>query len=99
MISFEPFWDMLHEQGITTYDLEYTYEFNPAEISRLKHNHNFTLQFINRLCCMFHCQPSDILTYIDAEDRKKKLWPLPLTSTPSRQEPDLFPACSAPLRR
>ncbi len=78
MISFEPFWDMLHEQGITTYDLEYTYEFNPAEISRLKHNHNFTLQFINRLCCLFQCQPSDILAYIDAEDRKKKRRPLPL---------------------
>ncbi|MGN0327533.1 MAG: helix-turn-helix domain-containing protein [Lachnospira sp.] len=63
MISFEPFWKMLNEEGITTYNLEYDYEFNPAEISRLKHNHNFTLKYIDYLCYTFQCQPGDILSY------------------------------------
>ena len=42
MIIFNPFWEMLAEREINTYDLEYLYGMNPAEISRLKHNHNFT---------------------------------------------------------
>ena len=68
MISFEPFWEMLNEQGITIYNLEYDYEFNPAEISRLKNNHNFTLKFINRICNLFHCQPSDIISFVENEE-------------------------------
>ncbi|MBQ3513275.1 MAG: helix-turn-helix transcriptional regulator [Lachnospiraceae bacterium] len=63
MISFEPFWEMLKERNISIYDLEYIYEFNPAEISRLKHNHNFTLKFISRICGLFDCQPMDVITY------------------------------------
>lgn len=72
MISFEPFWEMLDEQGISIYSLEYDYEFNPAEISRLKHNHNFTLKFINRICSLFHCQPCDIINFIENEEKGKK---------------------------
>lgn len=67
MITFEPFWAMLKDRKISIYDLEYKYNLNPAEISRLKHNHNFTLKSINRLCQTFHCQPSDIMIYIEYE--------------------------------
>ncbi|MBQ8527218.1 MAG: helix-turn-helix transcriptional regulator [Lachnospiraceae bacterium] len=63
MISFEPFWNMLKERGITVYDLEYTYNFNPAEISRMKHNHNFNLKHIDHLCEVFECSPADIISY------------------------------------
>lgn len=63
MILFNPFWKMLAERGISTYDLEYQYEMNPAEISRLKHNHNFTLKKINDYCEMFDCQLDDIIMY------------------------------------
>lgn len=72
MISFDPLWDMLKEHGITTYNLEYDYELNPAEISRMKNNHNFTLSFINRLCEMFKCQTWDIIKYINEEESVKK---------------------------
>ena len=72
MISFDPLWDMLKEHGITTYNLEYDYELNPVEISRMKNNHNFTLTFINRLCEMFNCQTGDIIKYINEEELEKK---------------------------
>lgn len=65
MISFDPLWIMLKEKNISTYDLEYIYDLNPAEISRMKHNHNFTLKFISRLCNIFDCQPNDIIVYLD----------------------------------
>ena len=68
MITFDPLWEMLEERGITIYDLEYDYELNPAEISRLKNEHNFTLMFINRLCKMFKCQTWDIIKYINEDE-------------------------------
>ncbi|MDD6194999.1 MAG: helix-turn-helix transcriptional regulator [Lachnospiraceae bacterium] len=64
MITFDPFWKMMEERHITIYDLEYTYGLNPADISRLKHNHNYTLKSIDNLCRLFDCQPSDIIRYI-----------------------------------
>lgn len=63
MISFEPFWDMLKTRGITIYDLEYKYNFNPAEISRMKHNHNFNLKYVNHLCETFDCSLNDVICY------------------------------------
>ena len=65
MIKMSPFWNMLAERGISIYDLEYKYHFNPAEISRLKHNHNFTLRTIDRYCTIFQCNIDDIITYVD----------------------------------
>lgn len=72
MISFEPFWNMLKERGISLYSLEYDYEFNPAEISRMKNGHNFTLKFIDRICILFHCQPKDIIIFEENAVKKPK---------------------------
>jgi DNA-binding Xre family transcriptional regulator len=67
MITFEPFWQLMEDRGITTYTLVYTYGMNPAEISRLRHDHNYTLRSIDRLCYMFSCQPGDILAYLSPD--------------------------------
>ncbi|MDE7477918.1 MAG: helix-turn-helix transcriptional regulator [Lachnospiraceae bacterium] len=64
MMKLSPFWDMLSRRGISTYDLEYKYDINPAEISRLKHNHNFTLSTIDRYCELFDCRIEDIVIHI-----------------------------------
>ena len=72
MISLEPFWHLMKQRGISKYDLEYKYELNPADISRLKNNHNYTLSSINRFCEMFSCQPSDILLYVDSTFSESK---------------------------
>lgn len=67
MIVFDPFWQFLKEHQISTYDLEYQYGLNPADISRLKHNHNYTLRSIERFCKLFSCQPNDIILYKETE--------------------------------
>ena len=64
MITFDPFWAYLKTQNISIYDLEYNFGLNPAEISRLKNNHNFTLYKINAYCEMFQCSIADILVYV-----------------------------------
>lgn len=64
MITFEPFWAYLKKNNISIYDLEYHFGLNPAEISRLKNNHNFTLYKINAYCELFQCNITDIILYI-----------------------------------
>lgn len=64
MMKLSPFWEMLSRRGISTYDLEYKYDINPAEISRLKNNHNFTLSTIDRYCELFDCRIEDIVIHI-----------------------------------
>lgn len=67
MMDMSPFWNMLKQRGISTYALEYEYGLNPAEISRLKHNHNFSLKSLDRYCHLFHCKVEEIVVHI--EDR------------------------------
>ena len=52
------------KRNITVYNLEYDYGLNPADISRLKHNHNYSLKSINRFCSMFDCKIENIAVYI-----------------------------------
>lgn len=63
MISIEPFWKQMEKKGITTYIMQYQYDLNPCEISRLRNNHNFTLKTINKLCTLFDCDINDIIIY------------------------------------
>lgn len=67
MMVTKPFWDMMKQRGISVYSLEYDYELNPAEISRLKHNHNFSLRTLDRYCNLFHCRIEDIVLHIPDE--------------------------------
>ena len=64
MMVTEPFWEMMKKRGISVYSLEYDYELNPAEISRLKHNHNFSLSTLDRYCNLFQCRIEDIVLHI-----------------------------------
>lgn len=64
MITFSPLWETLHLRGETIYDLEYRYGLNPAEISRLKHNHNFTLRSVDHYCQLLDCELEEIIKYV-----------------------------------
>ncbi len=64
MITFAPLWNTLRHRGETIYDLEYRYGLNPAEISRLKHNHNFTLRLLDRYCTLLDCDLNEIIAYV-----------------------------------
>lgn len=64
MITFAPLWNTLQVRQETIYDLEYRYGLNPAEISRLKHNHNFTLRSVDRYCTLLGCRLEEVIAYI-----------------------------------
>lgn len=67
MITFAPLWDTLRSRRETVYDLEYRYSLNPAEISRLKHDHNFTLRSVDRYCTLLDCELAEVIAFIRDE--------------------------------
>lgn len=63
MISYEPLWDTMKSQGITTYALIHTYGINPRTIHNLKKNKSITLFTMERLCQILKCQAESIVYF------------------------------------
>lgn len=63
MITFEPFWLLLKQRGISTYSLEMHYCMNKAIIERLRKNHNMNLCSVDRLCETFDCRIEDVIIF------------------------------------
>ena len=64
MISFKPMKEFLKNKGITQYQLIERGVLSPVHVTRLSCNHNFTLNFINKLCSELQCQPGELIEYI-----------------------------------
>lgn len=67
MISYEPFWQMLNEKQITTYQLIYTYGILPDTIQRLRSGRAITTDTLNKLCIILECTVPDILEFVHVE--------------------------------
>lgn len=72
MISYEPFWRMLHEQNISTYKLIYEDGILPDTIQRLRKGRPITTKTINTICSVLGCSISDIMEFIPEEDDSKE---------------------------
>ena len=64
MISYEPFWQTLQAQGITTYALITKYNISSATIDRIKKGHGITTTKIDDFCRILNCSVADIIAYI-----------------------------------
>lgn len=65
MISYQPFWDTIRKQGITTYTLINEYKISRSLIDKLKHNKGLNTSTLNDLCQILHCQLSEIAEFIE----------------------------------
>ena len=63
MISYEPLWKTMEQQGITTYTLINKYNINPRTINNLKHNQSITMYTLERLCHILNCQAEGIVRF------------------------------------
>ena len=63
MVSYEPLWERMEREGITTYTLIEKYGINPRTINNLKHNRGITVYTLERLCNVLNCSPNDILRF------------------------------------
>ena len=71
MISYEPLYKTLKEQGISTYKLINEYGISRSLLDRLKHNRPISTVTLNDLCNILHCKVEDVLVFIDDNIYKK----------------------------
>lgn len=64
MITYEPFWNLIKENGISTYTLIHKHGVSSSTINRLKHDKPVTTTTINDLCRILDCEVSDVLLYV-----------------------------------
>ena len=61
MISYKPFYKLLKERKISTYELVHKYKISSNLLHRLRNNMNITTKQIDKLCELFDCDISDIM--------------------------------------
>lgn len=67
MISYEPLWETMEKQGITTYTLINKHGINPRTINNLKHNKSITMFTLERLCQILDCQAESVVLFLSEE--------------------------------
>lgn len=65
MIVYDKLFDLMRDRGLTTYKIRKDKIISEGALTALRHNGNVTTDTINRLCAALHCQPGDILDYIE----------------------------------
>ena len=68
LISYEPLWKTMEENGMTTYTLINKYGINPRTINNLKHNQSITMYTLERLCQILHCQAESIVRFVSENE-------------------------------
>ena len=64
MITYDPLWETMRRQGISTYSLIKDYAFSRGTLDSLKHNRNISTATLNDLCNILSCEVQDILRHI-----------------------------------
>lgn len=65
MISYEPLWQTMKEQKVTTYALIYKHNFSPYTITNLKRNKSITMNTLEKLCNILNCTADSVVKFID----------------------------------
>lgn len=63
MISYEPLWETMKNQGITTYALINHHGINPRTIYNLKHSKSISMYTLEKLCRILDCQAESIVAF------------------------------------
>ena len=63
MISYEPLWETMRQQGVTTYALINKHGIPASTIHTLKHNNNITMYTLEKLCSALNCTADGIVRF------------------------------------
>jgi len=66
IISYEPLFKTMKEEGITSYRLG-KMGFSLSNYYAMKHGENISTHTLNQLCKLLQCKVEDVLEYIDNE--------------------------------
>ena len=67
MIVFDRLWDVMRENGVSTYQLREKCGIDSKTIRRLRANDNMETKTLNKLCSVLDCKLEDIAEYIPDE--------------------------------
>lgn len=70
MISYEKLWKEMRQKGVTQYALIKAYHVSPGQITRLKRNESVSTHTIEMFCKILHCQPGDLMEYIEDQEQE-----------------------------
>lgn len=63
MISYEPLWETMRKQDITTYALINKHSIPASTVHSLKHNGNITMYTLEKLCNILNCTADSIVKF------------------------------------
>lgn len=64
--KYEKLFALLKEQGITTYRIRKENIISQAALTKMKNGSgNVDTRTLERLCAVLHCQPGDIMEYVE----------------------------------
>lgn len=58
----------MKKAGVTQYALIKHYHISPGQITRIKRNESVSTHTIEVFCKILHCQPGDIMEYIEDKE-------------------------------
>jgi len=64
-IKYYKLLDMLNRRGMTRDDLRAATGISSATMAKLSNHQTVSLQVIDKICAKMHCQPDDIMEFID----------------------------------
>ena len=63
MISYEPLWQTMSDQNITTDTLIAKYHISSRTIYNLKHNKSITMYTLEKLCTILPCKQNEVVRF------------------------------------
>ncbi len=67
LISYNPFWNTLHNSSETTYTLINKHHISSATIDKLRKNKPLTTTTLNDLCRILNCSIQELLEYTPSD--------------------------------
>lgn len=64
--KYDKLFEMLKQKGITTYKIRKDNLISQAALTKMKNGDgNIDTRTLERLCSVFHCQPGDLMEYVE----------------------------------
>ena len=64
--KYDKLFDLLKAKGITTYKIRKDNLISQAALTKMKNNErNIDTRTLERLCALLHCQPNDIMEFVE----------------------------------
>lgn len=64
--KYDKLFELLKERGITTYKIRQENLISQAALTKMKNGDgNIDTRTLERLCAVLHCQPGDLMEYVE----------------------------------